>query len=120
MKTGIIKAIQALVAKSPDNVYDGGDGNCYYARGVCTDGSIGCIIGQALLAEGYSQYEVEKFDNQTNGLTALDVLRRLEYDENEAKFAQLCQESQDRGEKWVDAFDNALYAIENEGKSVVF
>jgi hypothetical protein len=45
----IIPAMRALIAQSPDNVYvpPGGPGqSCHYREGVCTNGTIGCVVGQ--------------------------------------------------------------------------
>lgn len=46
----MVKAVRSLAAKSPDNIYTppaGDGGSCYNHDGICTDGSVGCIIGQA-------------------------------------------------------------------------
>ena len=44
----IIIGIRKRVAESPDNVYHQPmPDTCYYGQGVCADGTIGCIFGQA-------------------------------------------------------------------------
>ena len=44
----LIKAVKELVKESPDNTYDSSGGQCYYAKGHCKNGSVGCLFGQAL------------------------------------------------------------------------
>lgn len=45
----MVEAVRSLAAKSPNNIYTSpdSDGSCYNHIGTCTDGSTGCIIGQA-------------------------------------------------------------------------
>ncbi len=42
----IIQEVRRLAKESPDNKYENIDG-CFYSQGMCTNGSIGCMFGQA-------------------------------------------------------------------------
>ena len=45
----LIAAIRELAAESPDNIYDRGQSHaCSYVVGECSNGTQGCIVGQAL------------------------------------------------------------------------
>lgn len=41
-----------LIRANPDNIYNSQGGPCSYLRGVCSNGSEGCLLGQALIALG--------------------------------------------------------------------
>ncbi len=48
----IIREVKRLAAESPDNVYNPNGAGCSYTLGDNTNGSRGCIVGQALKALG--------------------------------------------------------------------
>lgn len=49
MIENIIAEVRRLAEEFPDNVYVSDNGPyCYYDDGRCTNGSIGCIFGQAI------------------------------------------------------------------------
>ena len=42
-------AVNKLIEENPDNLYNGTiEDSCSYVAGKCSNGSIGCLIGQAL------------------------------------------------------------------------
>lgn len=113
----IIQAIRELVETSPDNVYQKqfSDNRCFYTQGSCSDGSTGCIIGQALLKLGVDRDELKKHDLIECPVTgqpfpAIHVVNifipDLPY--NVLSFCNDIQSTQDRENTWKDAFNFAV------------
>ncbi len=50
----LVLEVRKIATERPDVVYLG---NCYYDSGECTDGSVGCLLGQALQAIDWPIYE---------------------------------------------------------------
>lgn len=104
MKTiDIFKATRELIESSPSNKYMG---DCSYSRGECTDGSVGCVIGQAILKvnpdfdewskiEGHNLYGVGK----ALGIEDMDIY---------VEFLLSVQRLQDKGLSWVRAWNSSL------------
>jgi hypothetical protein len=52
----LVHKVRELATASPDNKYVTTDGkNCFYNSGQCSNGSVGCIFGQALRALGVTE-----------------------------------------------------------------
>lgn len=54
--------VRKLAAEHPDNIYtkpNAQGAGCFYGKGTCTDGSCGCIVGQALARLGVSVLELD-------------------------------------------------------------
>lgn len=88
--------IRKMAEERPDNRYEPfvGDGSCFYDIGECTDGSVGCIFGQAWPSlTGYKPIFV--LASNLPGTTKLLL------------WFQKVQEFQDRGRKWRDCIQYA-------------
>jgi len=55
--------VRRLAEEHPDNVYNKPDGigPCVYGSGTCTDGSVGCIVGQGLKAMGVDPVALDEY-----------------------------------------------------------
>lgn len=94
--TELITKVRQLAEASPDNQYQlrGTGVGCLYQSGNCTDGSRGCIVGQALRSFGWH-------DEKPNTGVA-EVMRLLDIDSDDDRDNWLIhvQEQQDVGMKW--------------------
>jgi hypothetical protein len=105
----IIEKVRELAKKVPDNKYnrDKNDrplsGQCSYETGLCTDGSIGCIFGQAALALGLRLVGGIAIDHvfSSRQITTETRLNR--------KISWCCavQRYQDTGNTWAKAVEQA-------------
>lgn len=108
----LVTAVRQLAADCPDCKYiRPAIGSCSYSKGQCTNGSVGCIIGQALAALGI---DVSALD--TNGvMNARTVLTRLGgFDDAAIEWADGVQGKQDNGATWVEAIkfaDRFVYPL---------
>jgi len=109
-----------LAQKYPENIYNRSkllgsiNSGCYYTAGTCSNGSEGCIVGQALLSLDPSLNEILNAIDigivETHGgdTTVRDVLEQLGLIklENMSDYYITClgqiQEKQDRGIKWSE------------------
>ena len=69
----VIDKVIEIAMASPNNVYRSGGSHepCAYLSGSNLNGSIGCLIGQALVALGCNRAILEKFDELNNPPGAL-------------------------------------------------
>lgn len=105
----LLHHLKNLVDNAPDNVYHGDDDDCCYSTGQCSNGSVGCIIGQALALNGHTHDELADIDNDCFGFRgAFEVLQELGYDYNVAQFCQSIQTEQDSYGTWRCAWDDAV------------
>lgn len=89
--------VRELAAKSPDNIYKPDESrqynqyvSCFYNEGKCSDGSIGCIIGQAIKA--LDEEFFEKIKKSVCGVS--DIVY------GKTKWLQSVQAFQDKGNTW--------------------
>lgn len=106
----IEKKVRELAKRSPNNVYDKDEeyGSCFYSTGKCSDGSMGCIFGQALTVLGVN---AAFFDNLDKGAspyidTVLDTLK-IKTTPKQENWALLVQDSQDGQLSWKEAVECA-------------
>ena len=103
----LIDAVRALADRHPDAVYEKGDASgCSYTQGVATNGHMGCLIGQALVACGVTRSELRSV--QTQGISdvveeCLFTERFGEADVSEEDWLRTVQDHQDDGWTWSDA-----------------
>lgn len=95
----LIAQIRELAKKAPNNLYIKPDekyNTCCYDRGTCTDGSIGCIFGQALRALGLEL---------KGAATISSVLsdNQIPCSESEKHWCATVQRLQDQGKTWSEA-----------------
>lgn len=97
--------IRRLAAESPDNVYRGGeDAGCLYTLGTCTNGSKGCIVGQALCRLGFEE-QCKEMD-RSGGQNADDMLRACNI-LGDYRWINTVQGAQDEEMKWGEAVELA-------------
>lgn len=101
------KEIRRLATEAPDNVYISPDeGPCYYNKGICTDGTIGCIFGQAFRNLGIS---LPLEDDDDGRLPIVCLLKRLAINPSgrDSYFAAVIQNAQDNCCPWGEAVSRA-------------
>lgn len=54
----LVAKVREIAKSRPDTIYTGTEKGCEYNAGRCSDGSIGCLFGQAMkeLGEHYLEY----------------------------------------------------------------
>lgn len=111
----LIEAVRNLAAESPDNRYMG-KSKCEYSRGRCTNGSCGCIIGQAIRkidTEVFGVIELreaqDRFVGGILGLTEYLKEREIVFDctDQERRWLIHVQSEQDCGKTWAVAVELA-------------
>ena len=103
----LIAAVREIAGERPEVTYP--VAGCFYDCGVCTDGTIGCLIGQGLQAIGWKPYE----DNEFNGIGS--ILGREGYDGPKVFWLESAQSRQDGGGCWGDCVE---FADEAFGKII--
>ncbi len=103
----LIRKVRELAENSPDCVYNGVT-SCSYTQGECSNGTVGCIMGQAVLAVDPSQlYMVKMYDTNSFHNLSLNLLFDRPITEEEVKWCSNVQGIQDDGECWKKAVDEA-------------
>jgi hypothetical protein len=98
----LIAEVRRIAAERPDTVYrqPSTSCGCFYEKGECTDGSVGCIFGQALNNLGYP----------VTGTASIDIIARSRFVGNCLVILAWCREVQnvqDGGLSWGDAIISA-------------
>ena len=101
----LIAAIRELAAESPDNIYDRGQSHaCSYVVGECSNGTQGCIVGQALRRLGLETPDLP---------THVDIYLSLIFDcgvaggDTRLLWVSVVQSEQDSGNTWAYAVKSA-------------
>jgi hypothetical protein len=102
--TDVRAAICKLAAAHPDNTYQKPKGSnyCFYKKGDCSDGSCGCIVGQALVSLNVDFYEKVNASAQAL-LEELGIMG----DTRTMFWIGNVQTSQDGGSTWQEAITHA-------------
>ena len=95
-----------LVEESPDNIYKAPDGeyaDCSYIKGKCSNGSVGCLFGQAI-KNVHPNFDLEPHEGE--GI-------RLVLDESFVfggipHFCSYVQSAQDGGSTWKNAWNDSI------------
>ena len=102
----LISKVRELAAASPDCRYrstNGSSSGCCNNRGECTNGTVGCIIGQAAAALGY-----DWGDEPSREGVHLFVNRVFRHTPRpQTYWLDLVQGQQDLGKTWGDAVQYA-------------
>lgn len=106
----IIQEVRRLADEFPDCVYTpvkSGVGNvecsCSNTYGQCSNGTVGCIIGQAVKSVGY---EIPTDYEDTDVCTLLDRLG-IDYENEELAFLEYVQGEQDQSRSWGESIKDA-------------
>lgn len=82
---------------------------CSYLGGTCTDGTVGCLVGQAFFAIGFTADQLRPVDHL--GIEeALENLLPSEFSAEEyrqVRWLESVQNAQDNGHPWHEAIDIA-------------
>lgn len=99
------KQILALVKRFPDNVYKpyGKYHNCSYTKGKCTNGSKGCLFGQALIKLKVDPDKLKKLDREIRPIDNLLDQLGIKYTEKQRQWLMAVQDGQDKKLTWKDA-----------------
>jgi hypothetical protein len=99
----VIAGVRALAAEFPECVYTSPDDlGCYFTLGRCSNGSVGCLIGQAVALQGGKLPDDEKVGSieilallHNNGIAGVPI-RTLSW-------LVTVQGGQDSGKPWREA-----------------
>ena len=108
--------VRELAAARPETVYrpwPTGQSSpmtrCSYLSGACSDGTVGCLLGQALLAIGFTAERLQPVDL----LAIVEVIEKLlpielsKEDRQRVRWLESVQNAQDNGCPWREAIDIA-------------
>lgn len=100
----VIAEVRKLAAEKPDNTYTRPGGKqCCYDAGVCTDGSVGCIFGQALARLGHPASGTYTINSILFNREQLGLAR----DRPAGLWCSYVQDWQDEGFTWARAVEYA-------------
>jgi hypothetical protein len=105
----LVTKVRELATAKPETVYRPAwtdeplpTGQCSYLGGTCSDGSVGCLVGQALLAMGFMTGQLRPVD-QLGIVEALEKLHPCELTEEErdkVRWLETVQSAQDNSQPW--------------------
>jgi hypothetical protein len=104
----LISIVRRIAKENPEAVYYSSDGDCFYTRGECGNGT-GCIIGQALIdMKSELKGELEEVDSHFVPM-ARELLTRLDLGLSGAEINWLCavQLYQDYRNSWAESTEQA-------------
>jgi len=104
--TDIIAEVHRLAEADPGNRYLEAD--CYYTMGACTNGSSGCIMGQALTALGYGEMLAHLDAEAPKGIERALARLGITAERDEIAWLETVQHWQDRGDPWREAVKRAM------------
>lgn len=113
----IIATVRKLAADSPNNVYSrpgGIDSVCKYFSGKCSNGSTGCIFGQAFLE---LELDIDEDIDEDFGMgivALLDIELNIEEEYHKKNWCDKVQRVQDSELSWSEAIKRAdeMYPLE--------
>ena len=99
LKNEVLKLADA----SPTNhyIWERGQNSCWYVSGSCTNGSVGCIFGQALIKLGVPKERLQAREGDSIG-TVLKILKIVDAVPPSHPF-NIAQQIQDQGRDWAEA-----------------
>jgi hypothetical protein len=108
----LVAKVREIATARPNNVYC--KGRCEYAEGECSDGTTGCLLGQALLALGFTARRLRRLDEMSVSSihVALSVLLKTDnLPPDKMRWLRRVQDAQDIEVEWgaaVEAADQEL------------
>lgn len=104
----LIKTVRQLAQNNPDNTYEeyhdeGKLRACSYTKGECSNGTLGCIMGQAILALDPSYDFADKDQASIYNLIHEQLLLDPRPCNKDSEWLSLVQDSQDDSETWSNA-----------------
>jgi hypothetical protein len=104
----LVAKVREIATARPNTVYL--HRSCEYAEGECSDGTTGCLLGQALLALGYTVRELRRIDELTVSSVDAALKKLLKTDElpiNTLRWLRHVQVAQDTEVAWGEAVEAA-------------
>lgn len=94
-----------IIEENPNNSYkpelsDVWVCRCRYTSGTCSDGSCGCLFGQALLAVGITLEQLRYFDSLDLTITRVLIKLEIIFSQSEKDWLGAIQYTQDQGRSW--------------------
>lgn len=112
----VVKTVREIVRQRPDVRYQAKH-VCSYISGACTDGSVGCLIGQALVKLGV-EIELGESTKRISDVAHVfcdDATQELsKYNNVASVWLMHVQSAQDREEPWIDC---VTYADTSAGRT---
>ncbi len=94
----LVAKVREISAKRPEVSYGGA---CSYDTGECSDGTVGCLIGQALDAIDWGLYP------EDSGDTISDLLEEEGYEDFRVAWCGMVQGHQDMSFSWGECVEYA-------------
>ncbi len=94
----LVAEVRKIVAKRPEVSYGGA---CSYDTGECSDGTVGCLLGQALDAIDWGLYP------EDSGDLIVDLLDEAGYEDFRVSWCGMVQEKQDMSAAWGECVEYA-------------
>lgn len=104
--TELVRKTYKMCVDNADVVYhkpDPSTSKCYYTKGECDNGEVGCIFGQILKNE--AGFDLDEYDKYSTGISY--ILDPIEYPYEVLQWCQNIQIGQDNGLSWGDALIEA-------------
>lgn len=93
----LIATVRRIVKARPDTKYE--EMVCHYVKGQCSDGSFGCLLGQA-----FKELKVKRnFGRQQMGIVIVLEKLGVKTKMAQARWLSTVQRNQDRGSTWENA-----------------
>jgi hypothetical protein len=79
--------------------------HCSYLGGTCSDGTLGCLVGQALLAVGFTVEQLRSVDlfGIEEALDKLHPFELTDHQYQQVRWLESVQNAQDNGYAWREA-----------------
>jgi hypothetical protein len=113
----LVANVRELAASRPDNIYQPASAapptapqrKCSYLTGNCHDGTVGCLLGQALLAIGFTAHQLRRIDTLSieEALASLSEVDSGHVDGGHVAWLMAVQCGQDEGHTWRRAVELA-------------
>jgi hypothetical protein len=112
----LVTLVRELAIARPETVYrpcwsekSNSMGRCSYLAGACSDGSVGCLLGQALLALGFTTDHLQPVNHLgiKEALEKLHPCQLTDHDYDQVRWLETVQSAQDNGQTWQEAVERA-------------
>ncbi len=101
----LVAKVREIAKSRPDTIYYGTEQGCEYNAGLCSDGSIGCLFGQAMKELGETYLEYGGFIDSV--LCRRDNLNIAKHGDVKVSWCLKVQNNQDSGTDWGTCIKSA-------------
>lgn len=103
----LVKTVKAIIQSRPDVIYstilEDGLGACYYSKGKCSDGTLGCVFGQAFQAMGFKIPSA----NDSDSINSIIENFAVGVTQRQQDMCEGIQDWQDKENTWKTSLDMA-------------